>query len=422
MKLSRRVFLSGLGAGIGAAKLNLTLADTAAYKGSSLEPPPVLVNVFLRGGMDGLSFMPPREGDNYTHYETLRPDLHITPDESFNVGDGFGLHPECQGLRTLWGSDNVGLVHAVGHPEGARSRSHFDSMQYIELGTPGDITTDTGWLTRHLQTAPNLPGVSVLETLVSGSTPPTSLLGRLNNVATIGSTSSFHPNSGTFEDTHLLALEQLYSGAGSLDQAVSSAVDAVQLISSLDLSNYTPGGGVEYPSGSFGDDLATVAQLIREDLGVAIATVDFGGWDDHTSLAGNFANRVRTLSDGLFAFYKDLRASGYGEKVIVVMQTEFGRRARENADNGVDHGSGAPMAIIGGARVKRARHGVFPGLSGSDLLDGQDVYPTTDYRRVLSDVVSDMLGNPNIDIVFPGFDYTPMGIFFPDQIFESGFD
>lgn len=422
MKLSRRVFLSGLGAGLGAAKVNLTLADMAAYKGSSASAPPTLVNVFLRGGMDGLSFMPPRTGVNYTNYELLRPDLRVADSDSLNIGGGFGLHPNCGGMHSLFQSGDLALIHAVGHPPDAHSRSHFDSMQYIELGTPGDITTNTGWLTRHLQTAPNLPGETIMQALASSTTPPASLLGRLN-LATIESTGNFHPNSGTFEDTHLVALQQLYAGAGSLDQAVTSAVDAVQLIASLDLDNYVPGGGAVYPDGSFGDDLAMIAQLIREDLGVAVATVDFGGWDDHTSLVGNFSNRIEILSDALNAFYTDLNGSGYGQKVVVVVQTEFGRRVRENDDNGVDHGSGAPMAIIGGAQVAGGQiHGEFPGLGGGDLLDGEDVFPLIDYRQVLSEVLVEMLGNPNIDIVFPGFSYEPLGAVKPDKIFDHSFE
>ena len=79
MKMNRRVFLSGLGAGMGAARLNITMADQAAYKGASMSAPPTLIYVFLRGGMDGLSFMPPRNAALYGHYEALRPDIRIAP-------------------------------------------------------------------------------------------------------------------------------------------------------------------------------------------------------------------------------------------------------------------------------------------------------------------------------------------------------
>ena len=191
-------------------------------------------------------------------------------DENYsrNLNGAFGIHPRCTALRSLYQAGDLSFVHAVGHPASARSRSHFDSMEYIELGTPGNQSTSTGWLTRHLQTAPNLPGNPLLQTLCASGSPPTSLLGRLN-VATLASTSDFHPNSGTYEDTHLIALQQLYAGAGTLDAAMGHAVDTVQLLSSFDLDDYVPAGGAEYPNSGLGDDLAMIAQLIRLNLGLA---------------------------------------------------------------------------------------------------------------------------------------------------------
>jgi hypothetical protein len=241
-----------------------------------------------------------------------------------------------------------------------------------------------------------------------------------------------------WRDAQRSALRNLYSSAGDwLHESGVSALDAVDIIELFVSGGYDPSNGAVYPSGTLGGYFQTVAQMIKTGLGLRVAAVDFGGWDTHnnqgTGGGGYFFDQVRELSRALAALYTDLNGSGannYISRVTIVVQSEFGRRFRENADRGVDHGHGGLMMVLGG-KVNGGVHGTWPGLSNDQLFEGADLEVTTDYRRVLSEILIRRLGNNHLMDVFPGYtDYSPLGvvqgvdlppIYGPD-IFMDGFE
>ncbi len=129
------------------------------------------------------------------------------------------------------------------------------------------------------------------------------------------------------------------------------------------------------------------------------------------------------LSQVLSALYADLAGSQMAGRMVVVVQSEFGRRVRENDNRGTDHGSGNPMLVLGG-RVQGGRlFGSFGGLGDGQLFQNEDVATTTDSRRVLSEIVQDHLGNDDLASVFPDYAYPgPLGLMPGDPIFANGFD
>lgn len=420
-KLSRRRFLRGSGAAVAgaaaASSVNLTFS-TPAQAGTV--PSKTLVYVFLRGGMDGLSMVIPTGGVDAGHYLTARNDTEMRLDHPDPArvpialpGQNFGLHPAATGLKQLWDLDKLAIIHAAGHlaPD-TYTRSHFDAQEQIELGTPGSMASQSGWLARHLASTPLLQQDAIFSALVSNSNPPTSING-WTDVATLDSTGGFHPNSGSYANTHLAALRTLYAGSGDLDHAATAAVDAVQLIGTLNLGNYVPGGGVTYPQTGIGSDLALVAQLMRLNLGIAVATVDYGGWDTHNGQRNDFSNRTNEIATALSAFYRDLAGVGRQNDVAVIVQSEFGRQVTENADFGTDHGLGGPMFVIGG-NVAGGFYGDFPGLNPQTQTIGDAVRPTVDFRQVQATVVAQLMDNPNVEQIFddpqsPPFTYARMG-------------
>src|SRR6185295_18515883 len=89
-------------------------------------------------------------------YEEARPQLKIPTtgaNAALALNAAFGIHPSARGLRDLFYTGNLAVVQAVGT---SGSRSHFDAMRSIELGTPGSKALGSGWLTRHLATTPSL--------------------------------------------------------------------------------------------------------------------------------------------------------------------------------------------------------------------------------------------------------------------------
>ncbi len=443
--LDRRSFLKGsalcLGA-LGGVRLGL-LGGTARAEWRDNR---FVVYVFLRGGLDGLNLVPPVSGPDRAAYEAKRPTIHIRttgPTAALPLSGDFGLHFAATGLHQLYQAGKMAVVHGVGFPAAHISRSHFDAQDYVDLGTPGEIHGSSGWLTRHLESAGQVPAGMRIPALASGSATPSSLLGR-RDAMTLDDPGSFHPNGNggsvdgqpMYKLSTMITLGQMYAGTGALDRAGAGAVSTVDLIDSMNLASYVPSPGANYPSSGVGATLANQAKLIanvaKRDLGLQVATLDYGGWDTHENQGagdqGNLANnqyaaRVDGLSQVLSALYADLDGSGMADRLVVVVQSEFGRRVRENANRGTDHGSGNPMLVLGG-RVQGGRlYGSFGGLQDGQLFQNEDVATTTDFRRVLSEVVTDHLGNSHLGTVFPGYAYPGrLGLLAGDSIFANGFD
>ncbi len=428
--MKRRTFLKST-AMLGALSgVKVARANSAAGSGTQ----PIIIDLFMRGGMDGLNVVPPFSGPDRAVYEQIRPDIQVPlsgSNQVIDIGEVFGFHPAATGLRDMYVGGDLAIIHGTGLPQSDVTRSHFDAMKHIELGTPQSLSTPDGWLTRHLNTTPAITGSEVIPVLVSNGSNPISLQSYFNAL-TVDQVNGYHPNSGQFEEKHAEIIGNMYTGNSALDLSVAGAMDTLSIISALDLDNYNPAGGVTYPNSSFGRQLSLIAQLIKEDLDINVATADLGGWDTHNGQGdgggGYFFNKVSDMSNCIKALWSDIKASGLGQQVIIVVHSEFGRRARQNGDggSGTDHGSGNVMFVIGGKVLGGFSYGNFAGLSNSDLFDGEDVSPEVDFRRVYGTILRQGLGNANVSQVFPGYnnhvDMHFLPAVFQDEIFSSSFE
>ncbi len=437
-EISRRGFLVGCSSAV--AAMAGSRFNTIAFAQGS-ENQEILLVLFLRGGIDGFNLIPPIDGADRGYYEAVRPNLQIPttgPDSAltFFDNDQFGLHPRAMPLMDLYDDGKLAIVQAAGL--GNVNRSHFDAMAFAELGTPGDLTTDSGWLTRHLLSAPNLPQDLIMPSLAIGQMQPQSLRGNFETL-NLANPSSFNINTGPWLWRHpqRLALRRLYqSGSSWLHTSGDQALNAMDIIELTVDGDYVPPAGVTYPDSDFGDHLKVLAQLVRAELGLQVATLDIGGWDTHDAqgagAGGYFGDVVEDLSLGLNALLSDL-ASGvpdFTQRLTVVVHSEFGRELRENSDTGTEHGYGNNILVIGG-NVNGGIHGDWPGLSPEQLFEGTDLDVTTDYRRVLSELLIRRMANPHLGIIFPGYGgYSPLGIVqgedlppvYEDEIFSDGFE
>jgi len=409
----------------------LSGVKVARAGGSSPSNQPIIIDLFMRGGMDGLNIVPPYSGANRSHYETLRPNIQVPlsgTNAVIDIGEAFGFHPAASGLRDMYLDGDLTVIHGTGLPQENVSRSHFDAMKLLELGTPQSLSTTDGWLTRHLNTTSNITGSEVIPVLVSASSNPISLQSYFNAL-TVDQVGGYNPNEGRYEVQHAEAIANMYSGNSALDLSVAGAMDTLSTISALDLDDYVPAGNVTYPNSTFSRQLSLIAQLIRADLDINVATADLGGWDTHNGQGdgggGGFYNKVTDMSDSINALWSDLKAAGLGDQVTIVVHSEFGRRARQNGDNGsgTDHGSGNVMFVIGGKVNGGQMYGTFAGLANDELFGGEDISPEVDFRQVFGTIVQEVLGNSNLDIVFPGYNnHTSMDFVDHEVIFKSGFE
>ncbi len=403
--LSRRDFLKLAGWSLAAPALPSWM-PRMAFAPEGVEPQgDILVCVFQRGGMDGLNAVIPHgESKYYNRRPTLAiPEPKSGDDETGIDLDGFfGLHPALRPLKNLWDDGGLAIVHAVGSPD--PTHSHFDAMDYMERGTPGEKQIPTGWIGRHLQTAP-WQNESPFRAVGMGGVMQASLRGPVP-VTTLQSIADFHLGGRTQD---LAAIQQtlasLYGLGGSLDSEAVETFSAIDLLSKIDVNNYLPENGAEYPETGYGQAMKQVAQLAKADVGLEVACVDIGGWDTHAAegtLEGAMPRLLDEFANGLAALYHDL-----GErrgKVTIVTMSEFGRRAYENGSKGTDHGHGNVMFVMGGNVNGGAVYGEWPGMAEGQLADPGDLAITTDFRDVLGEIVQKRLANAdNVANIFPGY-------------------
>ncbi|MES2146101.1 MAG: DUF1501 domain-containing protein [Pseudomonadota bacterium] len=164
-----------------------------------------------------------------------------------------------------------------------------------------------------------------------------------------------------------------------------------------------------YPEGNgLSEPLMTVAQAIKSDMGLRVATVDVPGWETHVNQADPFSGPARGLSEAVMAFWRDL--GSWQQDVSVVVMSEFARRLRSNTAGGTDHGRGNAMMILGPQARGGRMVGAWPGLTNDALEAGADLAVVTDYRSVLSELLTVHLGLADPSQVFPGFKGSPIGL------------
>ncbi|HET7844534.1 MAG TPA: DUF1501 domain-containing protein [Xanthomonadales bacterium] len=395
MTLNRRDFLKcGACAALPLAMPRLAFGSTNATRD-------VLVVVFQRGGADGLNSIVPH-GD--ADYYRLRPTLAVArpgtgTGAALDLDGFFGLNPALAPLLPLYQAGRLAAVQATGFLLG--SRSHFDCQDFMERAALNSAGVSSGWLNRHLE------AVGVTETFEAVGVGKTLQLALRGNAPTIGidTFANFTVRTTSARKAEITdALGDLFASDSLLDATARRSLAAVDELAVANPAQYLPANGAVYPSTSFGNQMKSIAQLVKADIGLAVATVDTGGWDLHDDEADQLAPLLDDLAKSLAAFDTDLGAAM--ANVTVVTMTEFGRRVQQNASGGTDHGSGYAMLLLGGGVTGRNVFRTWPGLRDDQLFRG-DLAITTDYRAVLSEVLVKRGGGTDLARVFPGYAQQP---------------
>jgi uncharacterized protein (DUF1501 family) len=369
----------------------------------------ILVVVFLRGAADALNIVIPFGEEAYY---SLRPTLSLPrPDDRRGLPDGrvldldgfFGFHPSLEDLMPAWEAGHLGIIHACGAPD--ESRSHFKAMELMERGVEDEKGPASGWIGRHLATLKN-GNPSPLRAIGLGEMTQRSLYGEVP-VAALRSIADFHLG-GDLQAVNQMqnALASLYTGSDPLSRAGQETLDTLDALGKLNVDQYQSAGELSYPDTEFGKGLRQIAMLIKAQVGLEVAAIDLGGWDTHFAQGaseGLMPGLLANLGQGLAAFHGDLLDHA-GDLTVVVM-SEFGRRVRENASLGTDHGHGSLMLLLGGNVNGGQVFTTWPGLAQDQLFGPGDLAVTIDYRDVLAEVISKRLKNQALGKIFP--DYRP---------------
>src|SRR5436309_7367105 len=415
-KLNRRDFLrSGLVFGAGAAGLAAGYAAVpdvfarAVYAGKQggVVNDKVLVMVQLAGGNDGLQTVIPLTDPNY---RDMRPQLAKSADTALAISKDFGLNANLKGIKGLFDQGKVAIVQGVGYPK--PSFSHFDSIRVWETADP-DRRQQDGWLGSTIAKNYDSAGHPLVGCACGSTEIPGALRDLEATLTVVNSQQSFKFNGGDDMDK---AMGALYTGTpgiyGALfDTAVTTARDTIaQLKTSA--SGYTPkaqysdNAKLVYSSkNQLAAALQLAAQLIVTGTGVKILHVTLGGFDTHYTEQQRHDDLMGYLDSALSSFYQDLAGHGMSDRVLVATWSEFGRRPRENASAGTDHGTAAPVFLIGDS-VKPGLYGDQPSLTKLDA--GGNTGYALDFRSVYQEILNSHLEVDAKEVFAQSFEPLPI--------------
>ena len=334
-----------------------------------------LVIIMLRGGMDGLTAVPVRDG----LLDKARPDIQV--EGLLSLSSDFSLHPKLKYFHKLWQEKRASIVHATNIPY--QLRSHFDGQDLMESGGHVPYKERTGWLGRGIKAA-ELQGLALslpMPLLLRGSESP----------------DNYYPTGLKMPPPDLLdKIAQSYDG----DEEIAAVMRSVQMRPRSMMIN----------RGRDPKQLARQAaiQLAKAD-GPRIAVFDIGGFDTHAAQGGADGQHGEKLQD----FDRVLRSlsDGLGEaldKTIILTLTEFGRKIEQNGGYGTEHGYGTAILMAGGLIKKSQIYSDWPGLKKKDLFEGQDLMATIDARSVYCSAMASCF---QVD-----FDYLRRQAFFGDPL------
>lgn len=409
MKVSRRGLLASLGMGAaGWMGIRSALSQAVLSPGAGEHRGDVLVSVFLRGGMDGLSAVIPYGEDAY---HRGRPNLRLRPPKdassenaykALDLDGFFGLNPAMGTLLPLFQEGRMAIVHAVG--SGDQTRSHFEAMNAMERGmyrVGGGL--QTGWVARHLDSTPR-KNTSPLRAVALSSLTPDSLRGA-SHATTLASLGDFRLADPEMREM----LAGLYGdGKDAMAQAGRETLQVLDKLKGIKVEEKVQG----YPQTDLGRGLRQVSTLIRSGVGLEVACLEMGGWDTHVAqgtISGWLPGYLKDLADSLAAFVRDMGSEL--DRVTIVVQTEFGRRVEENTGLGTDHGRASCMFLFGGAVNGGKIYADWPGMEKSQLDEVGDLRVTTDYRDVWGDALAKRVAGSDPSQVFPGWEPRQSGFF-----------
>lgn len=378
----------------------MTLArDGASF--SQVATNHTLIVVQMAGGNDGLNTLIP-----FTDplYKQLRPTLAIEDRKILPLDARLGLHPNLQPLKNFWDAGHLAIVEGVGYPN--QSLSHFQAMdiwQTLDLSGNGG----EGWLGKLVAGLVDQEG-HPFKALDIGTTTAQALRSISAPVSTLTSTKSYaitpDPMDPDRGNSRLQAIMDLYNSfpktspyAALLDTTALSAQEGAR---SLREANAAYQAAVTYPDGEFAAGLQILAEAIVQDLGLRVGYVTLGGFDTYANQQTTHDTLMSTLATGLAAFYNDLAAHGKADNVVVMTWSEFGRRVEENGSLGTDHGTAAPMFILGHA-VNKGLFGEPPSLSNLD--DNGNLKYTIDFRSVYATILDRWMGASSHDVLGDSF-------------------
>lgn len=403
--LSRRQIMKGSGmiaVGLVAPKWLSTIAQADVLrlaKGGKPASDTVLVVCQLSGGNDGLNTVIPYADKQY--YQ-LRPTLAIPDSASLKLDEHMAFHPSLSGLHTLYKEGKVAVIQNVGYPH--PNRSHFESMRIWQSASP-ENTLRYGWVGRHLDQQSTTGPLNPVVALGLSREQPLALQGKVASVPCFASLQDMSSLVGDADTQAMLRQIQQVDGKATpaeevVRRASNAALDAMGILTKQ-VQTYKP--QQTYDRDQFGQGFKQISQLIATSPATRVVYFSAGSFDTHANQIKTHEALLKQFGNAVLAFQREMEQINKADKVVLLVFSEFGRRAQENG-SGTDHGKGAPMFVIG-KNVKGGLIGANPDLQN---LDGGDIAYKIDFRQVYATALDHWMGGDSEVVLAQKFDAMPL--------------
>lgn len=339
----------------------------------------ILLLVELKGGNDGLNTVIPYADPKYRE---LRPGIGVARDHTVQLDEKVGLHNKLEPLMESWKAGDLAVVQGVGYPY--PNRSHFRSIEIWDTASASNQTLSEGWIAQAYRDASLPKGVGVDSIVIDTNALPSTGPGLRTIV--MQDAENFLRQAQAMKDTGAaqaggnVALRHLLAVRHEINAAAKGLSDKLRA---------APPPAQAYPQELLlGRQFDLATRVLTARVPVVAIKAALGGFDTHANQAPTHERLLAFLATSLALLRRNLIAAGLWNEVVVVTYSEFGRRARQNASGGTDHGTAAPMFVMGGG-VRGGLHGAYPSLS--DLQDG-DLRYAVDFRSVFAAVAQGCWG------------------------------
>ncbi|WP_033957690.1 DUF1501 domain-containing protein [Psychroserpens jangbogonensis] len=357
-----------------------------------------LVIIQLAGGNDGLNTIIPF---NHDVYYRNRPTIGIKKNEIIKVTDDLGFHSNLQPLKKLYDQGHLTIINNVGYPN--PNRSHFRSTDIWQTASNSDQYLQTGWIGRYLDAYGNKPynAIEIDDSL------SLALKGQnINGIATKNPQTLFRTSQDPYFKNVLQHYQDEHLSEHNLGYLYKTIIAAESSAKYIFEKHKTTSNKQEYPNNEFANQLKTTSRLINSGIETKVFYSSLGGFDTHAGQPNKQSRLLKIYAEGIEAFVSDLKQQGTFDDTLILTFSEFGRRVKQNAANGTDHGAASNLFIIGNQLKKPGFYNELASLSNLD--DNGDLKYSVDFRSIYATVLGKWLAVEDKTILnknFPKLDF-----------------
>ena len=341
-----------------------------------------LVIIQLAGGNDGLNTIIPFNNDVY--YRN-RPTIGIQKNELIKVTDELGFHSNLLPLKKLYDQGHLTIINNVGYPN--PNRSHFRSTDIWQTASRSDKNLQTGWIGRYLDTYGKHPYNAIeiddsLSLALKGE--------HMNGIATKNPEVLFRTSQDPYFKNVLNHYQDEHLSEHNLGYLYKTMIAAESSAKYIFEKHRTASNSNDYPNNEFSNQLKTTSKLINSGIETTIFYASLGGFDTHAGQPNKQSRLLKMYAEGIEAFVSDLKQQGTFNDTLILTFSEFGRRVKQNAANGTDHGAASNVFIIGNQFKTPGFYNELASLSNLD--DNGDIKYTIDFRSIYATLLGKWLG------------------------------